>query len=71
MSNFGFWRPADAPKQWKTKHLGIEIKNNIEIFGFWLTSTSPKLLSLGTDFSPDLMGGGLSLIHISEPTRPY
>ena len=58
MSNFGFWRPADAPKYWKTKHLGIERKNMIEIFDFWLTSTSPKLLSLGTDFSPDSRGGG-------------
>ena len=58
MSNFGFWRPVDAPKYWKTKHLGIERKNMIEIFDFWLTSTSPQLLSLGTDFSPDLMGGG-------------
>ena len=58
MSNFGFWRTADAPKYWKTKHLGIERKNMIEIFDFCLTSTSPKRLSLGTDFSLDSRGGG-------------
>ena len=69
MSNFGFWRPADAPKYWKTKHLGIERKNMIEIFDFWLTSTSPKFLSLGTDFSPDLKGGGHEHKSPSWPGR--
>ena len=37
--------------------LGIERKNMIELFDFGLTSTSPKILSLGTDFSPDSRGG--------------
>ena len=67
MSNFGFWRPADAPKYWKTKHLGIERKNMIEIFDFGLTSILPKLLSLDTDFSPDLRGGGQEHKSLSWP----
>ena len=58
----------------KIKHIGVHvIKTELDVpFAFsqgWVNQRAATLIEIITD--EGITGWGLSLIHISEPTRPY